>query len=1111
MQPELDLEVIFGLNKQQLAAAQLRQKNLIVTAGAGSGKTRTLVARYISLLADGLSPRQIAAITFTKKAAREMRNRVRQELGRLKGEAPDEAQAGWWGALGSQMDAARIGTIHSLCTEILRNHPAEAGLDPNFEPLEEGVAAALQAHIVEDTLAWAVDQSSLQALFENFETGSLAKLVSFALVRRLDLNSRHPTGDGASNAKRPLSQIVGNFLQDPTVISVIDQFQSMQADGSMRADAGDKLSAQLQSLLAYWRDCRAKLAAEDLWAALASLYQMRSQCMDLRIGPKTSLCKQSLRELRDRYDRLIGAWLDEPPDPVVEAAFERVQPLLEKLFAEAQRLYRAALDERAALDFDDLEGMALELLEREPVRRRWQQELRALLVDEFQDTNPRQRAIIDALTQDQAGKLFVVGDERQSIYRFRGADVRVFEQMKANITASGGRKVPIQRTFRAHQDLLEGTGDLLEVVMQPEQEPQPDYWVAFSPLEAHRTEAEQHMQPPHIEFIIGVGEDATTGRETAARALAQRLWELKEAGQIQRWEQVGLLFRASSNFPIYEDALEAAGIPYVTVAGRGFYDRPEIRDALNILAALADPWDDLAMAGLLRSPAFGLSDAALYQLRWPQESFNSERSPNQEKPQPQSFKAALQGELSELSIEDRWLAQRAGAFLEALEPLVNRVPVAELLKAIIDHSDYRAVLASAQSRLWRNLDKLLEDAHTSGMVSVRAFLDYLETLRDVGAREGEAPLDAEGALQLMTVHKSKGLEFDLVVIADASHGSRSWPESAYLLPETGLAYKLDRFEIQPLLYKLAKKLENDQSNAEEKRLQYVAATRAREKLLINGHLGKYVTGWLKELGQAAGLDFKSMAEKSDWRETFELPGGQPAALWVLSQDATSPKQESHTQPRPLPSVEPHLGSGAALYQAIPDAQIPAMETQLESQESSNQEDWQVSGEGAIPNWVVGRMVHRAIQRWLFPGDPRLRRLLECQALEAGLVDDQQKAQTMEAAEALLQRLHTHPLHAEIEAATECHHEVPFTLLQSGWPKSGFIDLLYHDSQGWNLLDFKSDALQTLGDLDAAVEKHLPQMRHYRDAVRAILGELPRVKLCFLDCQGAVEVVDVFNA
>ena len=1106
MQPELDLEAIFALNQQQKTAAELRNKDIVVTAGAGSGKTRTLVARYISLLADGLSPRQIAAITFTKKAAREMRNRVRQELGRLRRQTPGEAQSAWWGTLESQMDAARIGTIHSLCGEILRNHPAEAGIDPAFEPLEEGAAAALRARTVEDTLAWAVNQRDLQTLFEYFETGSLTKLVSFALQRRLDLAGESLTAEGISDPKPPLIQAVEHFLQDPTVSDIIDQFQSMQADGSMRGDAGDKLTGQLQSLLAFWQACQAELAGQDLQGALANLYQMRAQSMNLRAGSKGSLCKQSLRELRELYDHRIRTWLDELPDPAAEAAFERVQPLLEQLFAESHRRYRATLDERGALDFDDLEGMALELLEREPVRRRWQQELHALLVDEFQDTNPRQRAIIDALTQDTDGKLFVVGDERQSIYRFRGADVRVFEQMKANITARGGHKVPIQRTFRAHRDLLAGTGDLLEAVMQPEHEPQPDYWVAFSPLEAHRTQAQPFMHPPYIEFILGVGEDSGSSRQTAARALALRLLELKEAGQIQRWNQAGLLFRASTNFPAYEDALETAGIPYVTVAGRGFYERPEIRDTLNILAALADPWDDLAMAGLLRSPAFGLTDAALYQLRWPQENFDTGHGAMQ----PQSLKIALQSDLSELSEQDRRLAQRAAAFLETLESQVNRVPVAELLKAIFDHSDYRAVLASAQSRLWRNLDKLLEDAHTSRMISVRAFLDYLKTLRDVGAREGEAPLDTEGALQLMTVHKSKGLEFDLVVIADAAYSSRTFTESAYLLPETGLAYKLDRFDSQPLLYKLAKKLEKDQSNAEEKRLQYVAATRAREKLLINGHVGKYSRGWLKELGQAAGLDFNALVEKSDWRETFELPGGQTAGLWVLSHEAAVAKGERYVQPSPKPKTEVHLSQGTAIYQPLAEPTTSGQETQSEDAHESQQEPWPVGAEGVIPPRVVGKLVHRAIQRWLFPGEARLERLLESLALQAGLADTSLRGEAIQTVEALLRRLHAHPLRVEIEAAGERYHEVPFTLLQAGWPVSGYIDVLYRYPEGWNLLDFKSDALHTAAGLDAAVETHLPQMRLYRDAVQAMLGEMPRVRLCFLDYQGTLEVVDVFK-
>jgi ATP-dependent exoDNAse (exonuclease V) beta subunit len=160
--------------------------------------------------------------------------------------------------------------------------------------------------------------------------------------------------------------------------------------------------------------------------------------------------------------------------------------------------------------------------------------------------------------------------------------------------------------------------------------------VPYAPLIAERAEARPGLTSPFVEFLVGVG-DADTGRHASAQALAHRLGELRAAGAMN-WDDVALLFRASTAFPVYESALEAAGIPFVTVAGRGFYDRPEIRDVLNLLRALANPWDDLALAGLLRSPAFGLSDAGLYRFRWPADAA-----------QPRSLRQALSGSFSELS------------------------------------------------------------------------------------------------------------------------------------------------------------------------------------------------------------------------------------------------------------------------------------------------------------------------------------------------------------------------------------------------------------------------------------------------------------------------------
>ena len=213
-------------------------------------------------------------------------------------------------------------------------------------------------------------------------------------------------------------------------------------------------------------------------------------------------------------------------------------------------------------------------------------------------------------------KLFVVGDARQSIYRFRGADVTVFRDLQAEIQEEGGLLIDLDRTFRTHEGLLSALGDLLEPIMNAADLVERPYHVPYAALTAHRSEPPKNVAAPHIEYLLAPGRDSTQGRKAAARILAQRLLMLRSSGQIQAWSEVTLLFRASTSFQFYEDAFEAYGIPYVTVAGRGFYDRPEIRDVLNLLRALADPWDDLALAGLLCSPAFGLRQVGLAQLRW---------------------------------------------------------------------------------------------------------------------------------------------------------------------------------------------------------------------------------------------------------------------------------------------------------------------------------------------------------------------------------------------------------------------------------------------------------------------------------------------------------------
>ena len=212
----------------------------------------------------------------------------------------------------------------------------------------------------------------------------------------------------------------------------------------------------------------------------------------------------------------------------------------------------------------------------------------------------------------------------------------------------------------------------------------------------------------------------------AAQALAEKLISMKTSGEINSWDEVALLFRASGGFGSYEEAFSISGIPYVTVGGIGFYQRPEIRDLLNMLSAISNPWDDTAMVGLLRSPAVGLKDSDIYLLRV---------NPDSKK---ESLYLSIQNNIERLTDSTQIALIRAKDILEEFIPLANHIPVAELLTKLVNFIDYRAILMAAGSRVVRNLDKLLEDARESEMMQISAFLEYINSIRESGIRSGEA-------------------------------------------------------------------------------------------------------------------------------------------------------------------------------------------------------------------------------------------------------------------------------------------------------------------------------------------------------------------------------------
>jgi len=1147
----------FTFKGRQEEAAQADFSAIAVTAGAGSGKTRVLTGRFLHLLEQGYPLRSLIAVTFTEKAAREMRTRVRAELERWasREDAMHEPSSRIETAL-ADLDAARIGTIHSLCAEIVRAYPAEAGVDPGFDVLEEGLAAVLRAHAIEAALAWAAGEATAAPLFTQFKEDELRRLLSNLFSRRLDLETWLAGSDNKSKGQSPLPAWSSGFqrwLDDKLTASgwqcALIEISQLQARNSE-----DKLELTRLEVLARWEEVQSCIPARQWDAALLALNAMR-KAITANVGSKNNWAESDLESVRSAL-RFLSNYYDEQLKPLAYKSRwsldERAADLLPSLHQLVRQMlseYGLLKDERQSLDFDDLEMLAARLLAEFPgVRARWQSEIRGVMVDEFQDTNDRQRQIVYALTgftgqtkkepanfeilaldddlqspaPNSTSNLFIVGDAKQSIYKFRGADVTVFRQVQADIAAAGGLMVDLALTFRAHQPLLDALNPLLAEVMDSGEFMVGDkiaaqaYQTPFSPLHADRA-APEIARPPFIEFHLGLGDDSNEGRAVAASALAERLYILRREERFE-WSDIALLFRASTAFVFYETALEQAGIPFVTIAGRGFYNRPEIRDLLNALAALSDPTDHLALAGLLRSPAFALSDADLYRLFFPASSMHEvlEQAVNGAVGEADQERLALsfRGWPALQSSSDP-LHRRAVAIISELHDMAGRAPVAEVLKRLLDLTGYRAILRSVRGgeRMTRNVDKLLADAHRSRLVGLGDFLEYVQTLRDVGMREGESPVEASGAVQLMTVHKSKGLEFPVVALADAAYEPRPPAAGALLDAQFGLLPGLKgEDEFCPVAWRLAYLDDYARSDAEDRRLLYVATTRAKEKLLVSGHCKLLksnklsLRGWLGDLGSAMGV--------SDLVLDRDLLASQNQNGKMLIQEGSAPWL--------LYTTGSHFGVMATHKEAPPEietipgdllAPLSLPEPDKSDERSRSRETdppdrvWRVvprAGKTNAPAWVVGKLVHEALRRWKFP-EAGFEAFMHPYAIEAGLADEPEIRASVREAAHILEQFHIHPLYLELNTAVR-YHELPY--LAAG--EQGVIDLLYRYQDHWVVLDFKTDRARSETEAREIIrrEGYEKQMQRYIEAVSSWMGSRPIARLVFLQVAGGIQIFDV---
>jgi len=1138
-----------GWTDQQQRAITARDVSVALSAGAGCGKTFVLTERFLSQLEPQDSqpkrrPRlgQLVAITFTERAAREMRERIRAACNKRLVEAPQQ-QVDYWLQLIRELDSARISTIHSFCGSLLRSHAVEARLDPQFRVLDQAQADTLLYELLDGELRnrLAARDEAVIELVVQFGLEGLHERIRILLGRRQEID--WPTW--REETAQTLTQRWAEFCRSVTVPGLLRQVaESSAADALLQIAREDPPShATMQQRCKLLLELLPRLPeSSDPAADLASI--RGAATVQGGGGKKAWTSEQTQHEFRDAaaalrkaIDRALKHLAFDP-----EAARPAAESALRLLGAAADvaELYDAEKQRLGALDFNDLLIRAKQLLvgpQRRDLRKRLAAQIRLLLVDEFQDTDPLQVELVEALCDEELtrGKLFFVGDYKQSIYRFRGARPHVFRRLRDAIPEAG--RLPLSLNFRSQPAVLDFVNALFAEEMGPE----------YEPLQAHRP---QVSPTPAVEMLWATdGADCDADdllsddmgqterlRRREADWIARRIRGMLESGEKIVWDEeaaragkpatravrpgdVVLLFRALSSVEYYEEALRRHGIDYYLVGGHAFYAQQEIFDVVNLLRAVQSPCDEVSLAGALRSPFFSLLDETLFWLSR----------------HPEGLTASLFAEAPppRLDAEQRERVRAAAAILGELRAIKDRVPVAQLIQEALERTGYDAVLLTEflGERKLANLHKLIEQARSFDRSGIFTLADFITQISQFVARQPDEPLaathpESTDVVRLMTIHQSKGLEFPVVVVPDLDRRTHSAASPVAFTPQLGPMIKdpdaLSGFDLHMLA-------ESEEQQAELVRLLYVATTRAADYLMLSAGVKDLASSrgpWMelirRRFGELTGGDTAGESSPDEVQVKLTMTEPPLVSKPAGAQSRRNLKKLREKAEQMAESGRARTSPYLAAVEADPAARrqysVSRLSGKLQAADGEPGAPHVVfpgeaeMGEGlehrrsAISAAELGTLVHAVLEEIDLgnPGDvPALvRRQVRRQLFD----DDVPLDEPIE----MVRRFLTSPRAAEIAAAERVHDELEFLLR---WPPGGkdsdgrylqgYIDCLYRDADsGWHLVDYKTNRIdaETLEDVAAPYEM---QMLVYALAVERILGQAP-VELVLHFLRGGLE-------
>ncbi len=798
--------------KWQYQAIHALTGNVSVSAGAGSGKTRVLVERFLTLIDEKkANAQEILAITFTRKAAREMLERVKAGMLDRLAVAQEDPQRQYWREQILLAEHAAITTIDSFCSQVIRENPVEAALDPNFTIQEEYRIRAFE----QETTARFIEKEIQNASPE--------------IVQLLTLYPARKIGDMLLHILPQLARIITEAdLTRPYVLSEKDEQEGKIAlekavDTLLAAQpqAGKKGQEQLEAI-------REKREILHQWIATGDYEKVAMLVKQVGAFGKI---KELVMICRDAADQLLRCALDKKAISQVKA--------WQEIFTRYHTYLETEQRSQEVYSFASISRRAVEVLETYPqILEHYQKRYPYLMVDEFQDTNEEQKRLVYLLSGGNANRLlghnlFIVGDAKQSIYRFRGADVSVFKKVRDAISETDGTDIVMDDNFRSAPEIITACNTLFDDLLGDDAKSD----VTAQPLRPH--------QPASCLPVFAVLQQGDCSAEECqaaeARYVADVVKNLVAAHPELSYEQIAILLPAIHLAESYAKALLDLGIKSQVTDGKGFYDRIEIVDIMNLLTVLCNTKKDWALVGFLRSPFAGLTDQQISNLLHFDKNLCLWDSLQQ---QVDELLYTLGKKLDEL--RKVALHQSLPELFDAMEATLAIEPT------LLMQNGGREKLAN-----YRKLRSLAVGDAMNGHCSVADFLNKLQQMRSLAARESGSQQELDpNAVQIMTIHKSKGLEFPAVLLPNLDKRDPVDGSGLVYMPGVGLGVKTEDAsgQMQPTSVYQAVQLENSRlEESEKKRQLYVAMTRAEKYLVLvhveNGRKGNNREKWGQSLSR----------------------------------------------------------------------------------------------------------------------------------------------------------------------------------------------------------------------------------------------------------------------